>query len=157
MQITEIKQHLNGRTERFKCDVVELQTRNYAILRYVAQRDKPLEDGPLHLPAGAIQTLAFFWEGRNFLIYKLMSPDGKLYGHRFDVCQDVRITSENIQFVDLLLDLWVDPSGAIQTLDEEEVEMYKASGLLTEQQLAIIEETKRFLMGNYREILAEIA
>jgi len=157
MQITEVKHHLDGQIERFECDVVELQPGSHAILRYVGYRDKPLRDGRLYLPAGAIHTLAFFWQERDFLVYKLLSPDGTLYGHRFDVCQDVCITKEKIEFVDLLLDLWVDPSGEIHVLDEEEVEEQKARGLLTKQQLQVIEETKRYLLGNYRQILIEIA
>jgi hypothetical protein len=51
----------------------------------------------------------------------------------------------------------VDPSGEIHVLDEEEVEEQKARGLLTKQQLQVIEETKRYLLGNYRQILIEIA
>lgn len=157
MQVTEIKHHLDGRIERFTCDVAQLQPAKHAILRYVGHRDKPLRDGPLYLPAGEISTLAFFWEDRNFLVYKLMSPDGVLLGHRFDICEDVRITPEKIQFVDLLLDLWVDPSGQIHVLDDNEVEEYRSLGMLTPSQLKIIHEAKHFVLNNYCQILVEIA
>ena len=157
MPITEIKHHLDGRIERFTCDVVQLLPGNFAIVRYVGQRDKPLQDGPLSLPAGEIHTLAYFWEGRNFLVYKLAPADGILLGYRFDVCQDVCITRDKIEFVDLLLDLWADPAGKIHVLDEDEVDAHITLGLLTQQQLTIVERTKRFLLENYREILAEIA
>ncbi len=154
-QITEIKHHLDGRIEHFICEVVELES-DRAILRYKGHRDHPLRDGPLYLPAGEIVTWAFYWEGRNYLIYKLISSAGLLYGHRFDICADVCITQETIHWRDLVLDLWVDPSEQIYVLDEEEVAEYKARGLFTKKQLGVIEETKRHLLENYREILAEI-
>jgi hypothetical protein len=156
MQILEIKYHLDGRVERFVCAVVEL-TSGRAILRYVGRRHKPLTDGPLYLPAGEFVTLAFFWEGRHYLIYKLLSPSGKLLGHRFDICEDVRITQATIHWKDLVLDLWVDPFEQIHVLDEDEVEEHKARGLLSPQQLNIIQETKGFLLEHYREVLDEIA
>ena len=42
-------------------------------------------------------------------------------------------------------------------LDEHEVEEYRSRGMLTPLQLKIIDETKHFVLNNYREILAEIA
>lgn len=156
MRIMEVKRHLDGRIERFICDVVELHP-DRAILSYLWHRDELLRDGPIHLPAGEILTLAFYWQGRNYLIYKLMAPNGRLFGHRFDICDDVHITRDSISWLDLALDLWVDPAGGIHVLDEEEVEAYKVQGLLTGPQLKIIQETKSHLLLNYREILAEVA
>lgn len=124
-----------------------------AVLRYVWHCDRPFRDGPIYLPAGDNLTLAFYWEDRHFLIYKHMAPDRKLFGHRFDVCESVRIYPDKIVWADLALDLWVDPGEQIYVLDEEEVANFKARGLITPKQLEIIEQTKQYLLKNYKRLI----
>ncbi len=64
MRITEIKRHLDGRAERFVCDVVELVPGGRAALHYATRLESPLRDGPLCLPAGELHTRAYFWTDR---------------------------------------------------------------------------------------------
>jgi len=90
------------------------------------------------------------------LIYKLMASDGTLFGHRFDICEGVRISSNKIRWTDLALDLWVGLDNKIYVLDEEDVEMRKARRLLSAKQLAIIEQTKEYLLKNYKRIIASL-
>lgn len=151
-KITEIKRHLDGREERFECELVSMQP-GEAVIRYFWHRDQSFRDGPIHLPAGDTITWAFYWEGRHFLVYKFMAADGTLFGHRFDICEGVKIHSDTIIWGDLVLDLWVDPHNRIHLLDEEEVEICKAKGLLTSPQRKIIEHTKEYLLRNYKRII----
>lgn len=154
-KITEIKCHLDGREERFGCELVSMEP-GEAVIRYLWHRDRPFRDGPIYLPAGDTITWAFYWEGRHFLVYKFMAADGKLFGHRLDICEDVKISSEKIIWTDLVLDLWVAPDHKIHLLDEEEVKMYKRRGLLAPRQLKIIERTKHYLLKNHKIILGEV-
>lgn len=156
MQITEVKRHLDGREERFVCDVIELEPER-AIVRFEWKRARPLRDGPVFIPAGKSVTRAYFWAGRHYLLYRMMDLRGSLLGHRFDVSDDVRILPKQreIRWTDLLLDLWVDPRGEIHVLDEDEVAEAHAAGLLTGRQRAIVEETRAHLLGSYRRILVE--
>ncbi len=153
-KITEIKRHLDGREERFECELVSMKP-GEAVVRFIWHRDRPFRDGPIYVPAGDNITLAFYWEDRHFLIYKLMASDGALLGHRFDICEDVRIHSDEIIWTDLVLDLWVAPEDRIHVLDEEEVGIYKRRGLLTPRQLEIIEQTKQYLLKNHPTLIAE--
>lgn len=155
MKIIEIKRHLDGRAEHFECELISMKPAE-AIIRYVWHRDKPFRDGPIYLPAGDSITLAFYWEDRHFLIYKLMAADETLYGYRFDICEDVKIYSDKIIWADLIVDLWADPENKITVLDEEEVEAFKARGLLTPRQLVIIQSTTQYLLSHYQQLLAEI-
>lgn len=156
MRITEIKRHLDGREERYVCDLIDFVP-GRAVVRFVWERDEPLRDGPIDLPAGESVTHAYFWKGRHYLVYTLMSSEGEVYGHRFDICDDVHISLAGIRWTDLLLDLWVDPAGEIHVLDEHEVDQARAAGLLTERRLTIIAEAKAHLLAHYRRVLQEIA
>jgi hypothetical protein len=158
MQITEIKRHLDGREERFVCDIIELIPGERAVLHYATRLERPHRDGPLTLPAGEIHTRAYFWADRHYLVYQMRAArrDGPLLGHRFDICEDVRISPTEIMWLDLIVDLWLDPRGNAYVLDEDELARYQSRRLLTERQLRLIEETKLTLLQSYRDVLAEI-
>lgn len=158
MQIVEVKRHLDGREERFVCDLLEAVPGDRAVVRWQTDLEAPLEDGPLRIPAGPLVTVGYFWTGRNYLVYEMRQPDlqGTLRGHRFDICTDVSITCEEVRYLDLLVDVWVDPQGRFFVLDEDELQDARARGLLTPEQLAIVERTLRELRAHYREVLSAL-
>ena len=156
MQIVEVKRHLDGREERFVCDLLDILPGERAVVRWQTRLETPLEDGPLHIPAGPLVTLGYFWADRNYLIYEMMRPgsDGTLWGHRFDICTEVSITPEEIRYLDLLVDVWVNVQQDFFVLDEDELQDARARGLLTPEQLRIVETTLQELRAHYREVLA---
>lgn len=158
MTIVEVKRHLDGREERFVCDVLDLVPGERAVIRWQAHLEKPLEDGPLRIPAGLLVTLGYFWTKQNYLIYRMTrpDPDGVLWGHRFDICTDVSISSQEIRYLDLIVDVWVDSHENFFVLDEDELRDARARGLLTPEQLEIVDATLRELQARYREILAAL-
>jgi predicted RNA-binding protein associated with RNAse of E/G family len=105
-------------------------------------------------PAGS-RTYGFFWARRHYLLYVLHAPDGGLIAHRFDVVDEVRLRPGRVEYLDLALDVWADPSGRAWTEDEEEVVELASQGLLSPQRLALIERTKRLLLAHHRRIAAE--
>ena len=156
MRIVEVKRHLDGREERFVCDVLALEPGRRAVVRWQTRLEAPLEDGPLRIPPGPLLTLGYFWSDRDYLVYRMMrpDPDGTLWGHRFDICTEVSITEREIRYLDLLVDVWVDSQGNFFVLDEDEFKAARAQGLLTPEQLRVVEQTLRELRARYREILA---
>ena len=76
--------------------------------------------GGFFFPAGS-RTYGFFWARRHYLLYVLHGPDGRLIAHRFDVVDEVRMRPGRVEYLDLALDVWVDPSGHAWTEDEDEV------------------------------------
>ena len=152
MKIKERKHHIDGRVEEFNCDVVEISS-DHAIVDFIWHRDEPLDDGPFQLPAGAIHTRAYFWANRNYLVYAISLDGNEILGHRFDVCEDIRISTEQIEFLDLALDLWIDSDGKIHVLDQDEVDQYRASGLISIEQYECILSTRNFLLSNHDEVI----
>jgi len=154
MTIMEIKHNLDGREERYECELL-LRTDAAALVRFVFHQNEPHEDGPFRLPTGDIVTLAAFWENRPYLIYRLLDDRRELIGHRFDVCEDVRV-GEEIHWTDLLLDVWMPPGGPVYVLDEAEVAEAEQSGRMTERQAAIVWPTKQFLQRHAPDVVADL-
>lgn len=154
MTITEVKRHLDGREERYECELL-LKTDDAALVRFGFHQDEPHEDGPFRLPSGELTTVAAFWEGRPYLIYRLLDDRRELIGHRFDVCEDVRVEDE-IHWTDLLLDVWMPSGGPIYVLDDAEVAEAEQSGRMTERQAAIVGQTKQFLQRHAPDVVADL-
>ncbi len=167
MSIVEVKRHLDGREERFVCDVLELVPGERAVVLWRTELSRPLEDGPLRIPPGPLITKGYFWVDRSYLVYEMRrggpdpDPDGgasgPLWGHRFDVCTDVSITPQEIRYLDLIVDVWVDARGRFFVLDEDELRRAKARGLLRPEHERLIEATLEELRARYPALLAELA
>jgi len=110
--------------------------------------------GGSFFPAGS-RTYGFFWTRRHYLLYVLHGPDGRLIAHRFYVVDEVRLRPGRVEYLDLALDVWADPSGHAWTEDEDEVVELASQGVLSPQRLALIERTKRLLLARHRRIAAE--
>lgn len=148
MQVKEIKRHLNGAQQVFYCDLVYLG-QEAAIIRYTATEDP--------YKAVAAVSEGYYWQGKNYLMYKLFDEFGGLVGYRFDVCRDVRIESGQVEWTDLYLDAFVSPGGDIRVDDEAEVAEAVARGELTAADQAIIQRTRALLETEYRRIIEEAA
>lgn len=153
--ILEVKRHLDGRHEVFTCQALAMTTER-AIVRFVNPQPVGTDPSPgsgLALPAGTATT-AFFWRRRHYNLYRFLAPDGRLLGHRFDVVDDVRLGRGRIEYLDLLLDVRMDADGRLWVEDEDEVAEYAARGLLTPQQVALIQRTGHYITLNYERIIA---
>ena len=87
MRITEVKRHLDGRTDRFDCRLL-LRRPQLAVVRFDHEQQR--RAGGYRIPAGS-QTHGFFWPRRSYVLYRIVGPDGRLIAHRFDVVEDVRL------------------------------------------------------------------
>lgn len=145
--ITEVKRHLDGRVERFACEALAVSPAR-AVVRFVS----PGAIGPY--PPGTV-TVGFFWPDRPYNLYRLEAPDGTLLGHRFDVVTDVRIAPDRIEYVDLILDVVVDPDGTVRVEDEEELRAAAARGLLSPEGAAVVERARGELLAGYRRLIED--
>jgi hypothetical protein len=150
-EVLEVKRFPRGRQETYRCLALDVSPR-LAVLLFPHPGERRA-DGFL-FPAGS-RTYGFFWTRRHYLLYVLHGPDGGLIAHRFDVVDEVRLRPGRVEYLDLALDVWVDPSGHAWTEDEEEVVELASQGLLSSQRLALIERTKRLLLARHRRIAAE--
>lgn len=145
--ITEVKRHLDGRVETFACQAVRVSP-SHAVVRFVSPA--PLGG----YPPGTV-TLGVFWRDRPYNLYRLEAPDGRLLGHRFDAVADVRITPDRIEYVDLLLDVVVEPDGTVRVEDEDEVAAADAAGLLSPERAALVERARRELVAEHARVMEE--
>ena len=153
MKVTEIKRWLDGRQERFVCEALRI-TDQVAVLRFLVPPESNYVVHDAAISPGSA-TLAVFWEGANYLVYKMIDSSGALIGYRFDVCKDVDITLDKVKWTDLVLDAWVATTSSIVFLDEDEVVELRVSGLISDKDYKIIEKTKEFLFNNYLQVIAD--
>jgi SAM-dependent methyltransferase len=73
----------------------------------------------------------------------MYGPDGSLIGRLYHIVENQHIADNSVAYTDLLLDLWIDPDGAIREFDRDELEQALAEGKLTAEQIGKIEATAR--------------
>ncbi|MGD2177728.1 MAG: DUF402 domain-containing protein [Anaerolineae bacterium] len=61
-----------------------------------------------------------FYSDRWYSIFQIRASDGRLKGWYCNVSRPARITGDEVVAEDLALDLWVEPNGSMQVLDEDE-------------------------------------
>jgi hypothetical protein len=150
-EILEIKRFLRGGEETYRCLALDVSPR-LAVLLFPHPSER--RAGGFFFPAGS-RTYGFFWARRHYLLYVLHGPDGGLIAQRFDVVDEVRLRPGRVEYLDLALDVWMDPSGRAWTEDEDEVVELASQSLLLPQRVALIERTKRLLLARHRRIAAE--
>jgi hypothetical protein len=153
VQITEVKRHLDGRVERFACTLV-LRRPHLVVVCFDHKRRR--RAGGFVLPAGG-RSHGFFWRRRPYVLYRILGPRGRLIAHRFDAVADVRLRDDEVSYLDLLLDVWVDPSGAARVEDDDHVADYAARGLLSRARARRIASTRALLVRRHRAIAGEAA
>ena len=151
-EVVETKLTLDGRAQTFTCAGLLISTR-LAVVRFDHTGER--RAGGFFFPAGS-HTLGFFWRARPYNCYRIAGPDDAVIAHRFDVVDRVLIAPGRVRYRDLLLDLWVGRSGAVQVEDEGEVEEARRAGLLTPTMLGRIERARSLLLRAHPRIVAEV-
>ena len=146
MKIYETKRRLNGTSQTFECDLV-YRDDEALVIRYESKGQ---------YSALASVSEGYYWEGRNYLIYK-MFREGRLVGHRFDVCRDVAFGTDSVAWTDLLLDFFFTPEGELQVHDEDDVEDAIKAGVLTREDQQIVAKTRALMEVEVGRIVEEAA
>ena len=147
--IEEIKIHKNKETQRFLCNVLHREA-GYLVLSYRAKQPGRIKDTVI--PAGST-TIAHYWTGRGYVLWRMYGPDSSLIGTLFHICRDVFITETAVQYLDLIIDIWIPADGETRVLDEDELEECRQQGLVSNEEITWIEEQKNIILNNTVEIL----
>jgi predicted RNA-binding protein associated with RNAse of E/G family len=153
--VKEIKTKLDGSIHPFECSPILIE-KNRAIISHVWHRTTPYIDGPAYLPAAEIHTKAFFWKERDYVLYRLSSPSGLLYGYRIDAAEEIDITPTMINWRDLILDFWISPKLEFHVLDEDELQEGIKNNLITSTQLQKVRAVETYLRDNFSSLIKEI-
>ena len=117
--ITERKTRLDGSVVEYACEPLVVEEGRRALVRYVAEKDRPLEGSDLVLRAGTV-TIGHFWTDRPYNVYHWLDG-GRTIAFYVNIATDTTIDATAIAYRDLVVDVLIRPSGAIEVLDEEEL------------------------------------
>ena len=90
-----------------------------AVVRYVTEQDRPIKGSDLVLRKGTV-TIGHFWTDRPYSVYHWLDQ-GKTVALYVNVATDTTIDVAAIAYRDLVVDVLIRPSGAIEILDEDEL------------------------------------
>lgn len=149
--ITEVKRRLDGSEQRFECELV---TRTPALV--VACYRFEARAGFFASHTGAVDSYGLFWARRPYLCYGMVRPaDGALLAARFDIVRDVRLSTTEVTYTDLLLDLWIE-GGVPYWQDEDEVVEAERAGRLAPADRARITRGREVLERRHVRVLSEV-
>lgn len=143
----EIKHQLDGSIKRFECLPVHV-SEDEAVVIYEMTRKVRIEG--LLLPAGSL-SFGYFWSNCHYNVYHWVTEMGETLGIYFNVCDEINIGQDAVNWRDLVIDLLVTPDGRCQVLDTDELPPDLDEGLAN-----LIEKTAKYLKCQYRAIVAKV-
>jgi predicted RNA-binding protein associated with RNAse of E/G family len=117
--ITERKTRLDGSVVEYVCEPLVIEEGRRALVRYVSEQDRPLEGTDLVLRKGTV-TVGHFWTDRPYNVYHWLDG-GRTVALYVSVAIDTTIEPIAIAYRDLVVDVLIRPSGALEILDDEEL------------------------------------
>jgi predicted RNA-binding protein associated with RNAse of E/G family len=117
--ITERKTRLDGSVVEYACEPLVVEEGRRAVVRYVAEQDRPLAGTDLVLRKGTV-TVGHFWTDRPYNVYHWLDG-GRTIALYVSIATDTTIDTTAIGYRDLVVDVLIRPSGALEILDEEEL------------------------------------
>jgi len=146
-RFVEVKRRLDGSSEEFDCELVH---RSESVV--VVQFRLPAAVGDI--PKGTT-TLGWFWTRRPYNLYRFVASDGDVLRHRFDVIDEVTIADDRVEYLDLIVDVLVSPTGDVMIEDEEELKQAAKRGRVDERRVAQIERALTTITRDWRRIVRE--
>jgi predicted RNA-binding protein associated with RNAse of E/G family len=157
LSITERKTRLDGSVVEYACETLALEAGRRAVVRYVSEQDRPIEGTDLVLRKGTV-TVGHFWTDRPYNVYHWLEG-GRTVALYVNIATDTTIEPGTIAYRDLIVDVLIRPSGAIEILDEDEL----PPSIEPRYRLAIakaletcVTEAKRLMTEIERETRAQI-
>ena len=147
--IEEIKEHKNKETQRFLCNVLHREA-NYLVVSFHSEKEGNIKD--IVIPSGST-TIAHYWTDRGYVVWRMYGPEGLLIGTLFHIVKDVIIASTHVQYLDLIVDIWIAPAGKLRVLDEDELEECKKAGLVSIEEEQWIEKQKTLILHTHESII----
>jgi predicted RNA-binding protein associated with RNAse of E/G family len=74
-------------------------------------------------------------------MWVMSEPGGKLLGHLFHICRDLRIRDDCVEYTDMLLDIWIPASGDMQILDAADLEVAVRAGRISRAEARELTQT----------------
>src|SRR5438876_6114509 len=117
--ITERKTRLDGSVVEYACEALVVEPGRRAVVRYVTDQDRRIAGTDLVLRKGTV-TVGHFWTDRPYNVYHWLDG-GRTVALYVSIATDTTIEPAAIAYRDLVVDVIIRPSGAIEILDEDEL------------------------------------
>jgi len=142
----EKKKLLNGNEVIYECELLTASEK-FGILKYILE--KKYKVNSLILPKGST-TYAFYWVERPYTLYKWYDINGKILGNYFNIADLIKLTENEFEWRDLVVDVLVSPEGALEVLDEDEL-----PDDIDKKLMRYIENSKNLILQEYKFIIKE--
>ena len=116
-RIVEIKTTLAGERKEFNCELLKRAKGEIAMI-YRMPRDIQLED--LLLPKNSI-SIGYFWEDRAYNAYHWIDHQCQTLALYFNICDNTHISTDQVAWRDLAVDVLISPDLRCRVLDEDEL------------------------------------
>ena len=90
------------------------------------------------------------------MLWRMYGPDSSLIGTLFHICRDVTITETSVQYLDLIIDIWIPAHGAPRVLDEDELEECRQQGLVSDEEMRWIRKQQALITDAHAEIIRQL-
>jgi len=117
--IKERKTRLDGSVVEYDCEPLVVEEGRRAVVRYVTERDRVIEGTDLVLRKGTV-TIGHFWTDRPYNVYHWLDG-GRTVAFYVNIATDTTIEQALIAYLDLVVDVLILPSGALEVLDEDDL------------------------------------
>lgn len=151
-KVQEQKRHIGKPDEFYWCDEIHREP-GYLVLRYEVVKPGRIFD--IEIPAGSL-TIAHYRENRGHVVWEMYDPQRALIGHLFHICMPPEIGPTHVEYLDLLVDVWVSPEGEVRVLDEDEFETAREQGQIGKEQAALVHCELQYLKTSHREVIIEL-
>ena len=141
---TEIRHRVIKPDQVFPCQVF-LRRENYLVLRYV--NEEASEVAGVVIPAGSI-TLAHYVRAASSVWWEMYYPDGAHLADLIHLTSPVQIRTIQVEYTDLLLDIWRTAGGLPRILDEDELQEAVAGGYLDAQTAEAVQQEAREIVSD---------
>jgi Protein of unknown function (DUF402) len=146
-KFTEVKRRLDGTSEEFDCRPLHV-TDDVAVVSFKI----PVAVGDV--PKGST-TIGWFWRRRPYNLYRFVGKGGDALLHRFDVVGEVRIAEDRVEYLDLIVDVLVSPTGQVAIEDEDELKAAAKRGAIDEDRVEAIGRALTTITRDWRRIVRE--
>lgn len=147
--LTERKLRLGGGAVEFTCEALRVEPGRRAVVRFVSPAERRLGGTDLVLPAGTV-TIGHFWSDRSYSLYAFR-VGGSPAGYYCSIVDAVAIAADAVEYLDLVVDVFIDPGGGATVLDEDEL-----PADIEPRHRRTINATLEELTGNTRRLIAEV-
>ena len=140
--ITVIKRDPVGEEKtRYTGEVIERRSDSVVIEAYWTREAKDL--GYTRFEPGD-RFIEYYFTNRWFNVFAISNNNGSRKGWYCNVAAPAVISADCVEQIDLLLDVWVDPTGRLLVLDEDE---FEADPTLSDEQRKGARQGLRDLLG----------